>query len=227
MAEPPQTPRGDPPKSPESPPKSPNPPNSPQTRRRGRPAARTRLRNRRYAALRELIRGGEYFSQEQMRLRAPGLFHHYIGRFQDPKTPQIHPKNPEILLGDPKTPQGGPKIPQIHPKISGEPQNLRELLLRALEDTTAQDDEEDDEEEEEDDDDDDDEGRVPDAAERELLRLEFTTRMYQRFLEGQDGDFDYSQVDENPDLDNLDIVARDLEDRYFDEEEPSQAPLLE
>ncbi|NWZ88317.1 CCD97 protein, partial [Poecile atricapillus] len=71
------------------------------------------------------------------------------------------------------------------------------------------------------------EERIPDAAEQELLRLEFTTRMYQSFLEGQDGDFDYSQVDENPDLDNLDIVSRDLEDRYFDEEEPSEAPQLD
>lgn len=36
-----------------------------------------------------------------------------------------------------------------------------------------------------------------------------------------------SQVDENPDLDNLDIVSQDAEERYFDEEEPSDAPQLE
>ncbi|NXI26584.1 CCD97 protein, partial [Sterrhoptilus dennistouni] len=76
-------------------------------------------------------------------------------------------------------------------------------------------------------DDEGDESRVPDAAELELLREEFTSQMYLRFLEGHDGDFDYSQVDENPDLDNLDIVARDLEEKYFDEEEPSEAPVLE
>ncbi|NXT63110.1 CCD97 protein, partial [Chaetops frenatus] len=52
-------------------------------------------------------------------------------------------------------------------------------------------------------------------------------QMYQSFLQGQDGDFDYSQVDENPDLDNLDIVSQDLEEQYFDEEEPSEAPQLE
>ncbi|NXK14997.1 CCD97 protein, partial [Herpetotheres cachinnans] len=68
---------------------------------------------------------------------------------------------------------------------------------------------------------------VPDAAEREMLREEFTSRMYQRFLDGEDGDFDYSQVDENPDLDNLDIVSQDAEERYFDEEEPSDAPQLD
>lgn len=32
---------------------------------------------------------------------------------------------------------------------------------------------------------------VPDEAERALLREEFTSRMYQRFLDGEDGDFDY------------------------------------
>lgn len=36
-----------------------------------------------------------------------------------------------------------------------------------------------------------------------------------------------STVDDNPDFDNLDIVARDEEERYFDEEEPEEAPSPE
>lgn len=36
-----------------------------------------------------------------------------------------------------------------------------------------------------------------------------------------------STVDDNPDFDNLDIVARDEEERYFDEEEPEDAPSPE
>lgn len=36
-----------------------------------------------------------------------------------------------------------------------------------------------------------------------------------------------STVDDNPDFDNLDIVARDEEDRYFDEEEPEDAASAE
>lgn len=36
-----------------------------------------------------------------------------------------------------------------------------------------------------------------------------------------------SAVDDNPDFDNLDIVARDEEERYFDEEEPEDAPSPE
>ncbi|NWS24555.1 CCD97 protein, partial [Polioptila caerulea] len=69
-------------------------------------------------------------------------------------------------------------------------------------------------------------GRLPDAAERELLRLEFTSHMYLSFLQGQDSDFDYSQVDENPELDDLELLGRDLQERYFDEEEPGPAPPL-
>lgn len=68
---------------------------------------------------------------------------------------------------------------------------------------------------------------VPDSEERLILREEFTSRMHQRFLDGKDGDFDYSTVDDNPDFDNLDIVARDEEERYFDEEEPEDAPSPE
>ncbi|XP_025770637.1 coiled-coil domain-containing protein 97 [Puma concolor] len=36
-----------------------------------------------------------------------------------------------------------------------------------------------------------------------------------------------STVDDNPDFDNLDIVARDEEERYFDAEEPEEAPSPE
>lgn len=36
-----------------------------------------------------------------------------------------------------------------------------------------------------------------------------------------------STVDDNPDFDNLDIVARDEEERYFDEEEPEDVPSPE
>ncbi|KAM6038243.1 coiled-coil domain-containing protein 97 [Chlamydotis macqueenii] len=191
---------------------------APKPAPRGAPPARTRLRNRRYAALRQLLQAGEYFSEEEMRAREPLLYHHYIGQYRGAADP---------LPGDPSAaspflggPQPGP------PSLTG-------LLLRSVEEAAVQ-------------------QRLrrqrlrgrrqhrsmrrgtprhpprpPDAAERAMLRQEFTTRMFQRFLDGEDGDFDYSQVDENPDLDNLDIVSRDAEERYFDEEEPSDAPQLE
>ena len=33
----------------------------------------------------------------------------------------------------------------------------------------------------------------------------------------------YSEVDNNPDYDNLDIVSRDAEEKYFEEEEEDQS----
>ncbi|KAM6389927.1 coiled-coil domain-containing protein 97 [Rhynochetos jubatus] len=178
-----------------------------------RPPARTRLRNRRYAALRQLIQGGEYFSEEEMRARDPLLYHHYIGQYRGGET---LPGDPPHYLGDPPC---------------AAPQTLSELLLRSVEEAAVQ--QRLRRQRSQDGDSGDEEGGssphpwVPDEAERAMLRDEFTSRMYQRFLEGEDGDFDYSQVDENPDLDNLDIVSRDAEERYFDEEEPSAAPQLE
>nr|XP_023969955.1 coiled-coil domain-containing protein 97-like [Chrysemys picta bellii] len=68
---------------------------------------------------------------------------------------------------------------------------------------------------------------VPDTEEKAFLREEFTSRMHQRFLDGKDGDFDYSEVDENPEFDNLDIVSRDEEERYFDGEESEEAEEME
>lgn len=58
------------------------------------------------------------------------------------------------------------------------------------------------------------------AEERRLLRNEFTSLMYQSFLDGKDADFDYEEVDHNDSYDNLDIVEHDEEEKYFDSEEP-------
>ncbi|XP_074786835.1 coiled-coil domain-containing protein 97 [Athene noctua] len=180
-----------------------------------RPPARTRLRNRRFAALRQLIQAGEYFSEEEMRAREPLLYQHYIGQYHSGGGGS---RDEPLRGGAPSTPQflGTPPTPP----------SLSELLLRSVEEAAVQqrllrhrqrDGDSGDEAD----------SWVPDAGERAMLREEFTSRMYQRFLDGEDGDFDYSQVDENPDLDNLDIVSRDAEERYFDEEEPSVAPQLE
>lgn len=37
----------------------------------------------------------------------------------------------------------------------------------------------------------------------------------------------HSEVDENPDFDNLDIVSRDEEERYFDGEDPEDADAMD
>ncbi|XP_006215051.1 coiled-coil domain-containing protein 97 [Vicugna pacos] len=188
-------------------------------------ALRTRLRNRRYAALRELIQGGEYFSDEQMRFRAPLLYEQYIGQYLtqeelSARAPAHQPPKP-----------GTPACPLSDLLLqSYQERELQQRLLQQQEEEEACLEEE--EEEEDSDEEDqrpgkDSEAWVPDSEERLILREEFTSRMHQRFLDGKDGDFDYSTVDDNPDFDNLDIVARDEEERYFDEEEPEDAPSPE
>ncbi|XP_047119327.1 coiled-coil domain-containing protein 97 isoform X1 [Schistocerca piceifrons] len=57
--------------------------------------------------------------------------------------------------------------------------------------------------------------------EKELLREEFVTSMYQSFLDGNDKDFDYSsKVDGNPDYECLAVRTQDEEEKYFDAESP-------
>ncbi|KFO33656.1 coiled-coil domain-containing protein 97 [Fukomys damarensis] len=191
-------------------------------------ALRTRLRNRRYAALRELIQGGEYFSDEQMRFRAPLLYEQYIGQYLTQE--ELSTRTPGPQAPRPGSPSK-PACPLSDLLLqSYQERELQQRLLQQQEEEEAcleEEEEEEDSDEEDQESGKDSEAWVPDTEERLILREEFTTRMHQRFLDGKDGDFDYSTVDDNPDFDNLDIVARDEEERYFDEEEPEDAPSPE
>ncbi|XP_067413389.1 coiled-coil domain-containing protein 97 isoform X2 [Emydura macquarii macquarii] len=178
-------------------------------------AGRTRVRNKRYAALQQLIKGGEYFSDEQMRARDPLLYEQYIGQYLSDE---------ELLaLGS----QAQADSCSLSGVLLGSYQEqllqLRLHIQQEQENACM---------EEEDEDEDDESSSasdawVPDTEEKAFLREEFTSRMHQRFLDGKDGDFDYSEVDENPEFDNLDIVARDEEERYFDGEEPEEVEEME
>ncbi|XP_007941331.1 coiled-coil domain-containing protein 97 [Orycteropus afer afer] len=186
------------------------------------------LRNRRYAALRELIQGGEYFSDEQMRFRAPLLYEQYIGQYLTQE--ELRARAPAPQAPKPGSP-GNPACPLSDLLLqSYQEWELQQRLLQQQEEEEAcleEEEEEEDSNEEDRSSSKDSEAWIPDSEERLILREEFTSRMHQRFLDGKDGDFDYSTVDNNPDLDNLDIVARDEEERYFDEEEPEDAPSPE
>ncbi|KAH0631507.1 hypothetical protein JD844_005854 [Phrynosoma platyrhinos] len=182
----------------------------------------TRVRNKRYAALQQLIRGGEYFSDEQMRSRDPLLYEQYIGQYLSDEEMQA--------LGSCKLEAScslsGVLLDSYQEQVIQQRLQIQQEQEEACEE----------EEEEEDTDDEDKEDKasdpngdewVPDQGEKAFLREEFTSRMYQRFLDGKDRDFDYSEVDENPDFDNLDIVSRDEEERYFDGEDPEDADSME
>uniref|UniRef100_S4RFK6 Coiled-coil domain containing 97 n=1 Tax=Petromyzon marinus TaxID=7757 RepID=S4RFK6_PETMA len=180
-------------------------------RKRTEQRAGTAIRNKRFAALRELVNAGEYFSEECMRARDPLLYEQCIGRFLSEE--EVLARR-SIATGTPES--LADVLIDVHQEVE-----LRRRLQQ------QQDAEDDMEEEEEDSDDENDmdqrEARpnqawAPFSKERALLKEEFVSRMYRRFLDGHDQDFDYSSVDDNADYDNLDIVEQDEEDRYFDED---------
>ncbi|KAM9745540.1 coiled-coil domain-containing protein 97 [Menidia menidia] len=190
-----------------------------QTRAAGR-THRTKVRNQRYAALRALQKEGTYFSEEQMRIREPLLYEQYIGQYLTDE--EVLERSQEAML------DGGGEAP------GGGTGGLAQLLLNSYQERLIQhrlqeeQEREDGAEEEEDEEEEDDEVRVqqkewePTQEEKALLREEFISQMHQRFLDGKDKDFNYSEVDGNPDYDNLDIVSRDAEDRYFDEDDDEE-----
>ncbi|XP_068435092.1 coiled-coil domain-containing protein 97 [Clinocottus analis] len=179
---------------------------------------RTRVRNQRYAALRVLQSEGEYFSEEQMRIREPLLYEQYIGQYLTDD--EVLERSQEAMQDQA---HGGPGAPAA---ATG---GLANLLLNSYQERLIQkrlqeeQDREDGAREEEEDDDDgysvQQKQWEPTPEEKALLREEFVSQMHQRFLDGKDKDFNYSEVDENPDYDNLDIVSRDAEDKYFDEDD--------
>ncbi|XP_005806117.1 coiled-coil domain-containing protein 97 [Xiphophorus maculatus] len=182
---------------------------------------RTRVRNQRYAALRALQKDGEYFSEEQMRMREPLLYEQYIGQFLTDE--EVLERSQEAMLDGAQEGQGG-----------GGSCGLANLLLNSYQERLIQNrlqeeqDREDGAQEEDEDDDEDgvqQRGWEPTAEEKALLREEFISRMHQRFLDGKDKDFNYSEVDDNPDYDNLDIVSRDAEDKYFDEDDEEEEEM--
>nr|XP_060639565.1 coiled-coil domain-containing protein 97 [Anolis sagrei ordinatus] len=183
---------------------------------------RTRVRNKRYAALQQLIKGGEYFSDEQMRSRDPLLYEQYIGQYLSDEELQA--------LGSCKLEAAcslsGVLMDSYQEQVIQQRLLVQQEQEEACEEEEEEDDTDDEDKEDEASDPDKDEW-VPDQDEKILLREEFTSRMYQRFLDGKDRDFDYSEVDENPDFDNLDIVSRDEEERYFDREDPEEADAME
>lgn len=169
---------------------------------------RTRVRNHRYAALRALQKEGQYFSEEQMRFREPLLYEQYIGQYLSDE---------EILQRSEQAMQQGPGcLSDLLINTYQEKQLQHRLQEEQDREQCAEEEEEDDEEEEND------AARQaewePNAEEKAMLREEFLSQMHQRFLDGKDKDFNYSEVDENPDYDNLDILNRDAEERYFDED---------
>ncbi|XP_069063633.1 coiled-coil domain-containing protein 97 isoform X2 [Pleurodeles waltl] len=162
------------------------------------------------------LAGGDYFSDEQMRLRDPLMYEHYVGQYLTEE---------EILFINSKEMAEANCLSEVMMNSFDE-----QILQRRLHRQQEQEDacmEEEEEDSEEESTHPEDEDWVPDGDEKAMLREEFVSRMHQCFLDGKDRDFDYSAVDDNPDFDNLEIVTRDEEERYFDDEEPADIDEME
>ncbi|KAF3700430.1 Coiled-coil domain-containing protein 97 [Channa argus] len=178
---------------------------------------RVTVRNQRYAALRVLQKEGQYFSEEQMRMREPLLYEQYIGQYLTDE--ELLERSQEAMLDGAQSGPGEQTGGLAHLLLNSYQERLIQNRLQEEQDREEGAREE---EEEEDDDGVQQKEWEPNAEEKAMLREEFISQMHQRFLDGKDKDFNYSEVDENPDYDNLDIVSRDAEDQYFDDDDDEE-----
>lgn len=190
----------------------------------------TMIRNRRFVHMEQLIARGTYFDEAEMRMRDPLSYEHYIGQYLSrDEREAIDCRSSEVLLSARLLQQAD--IDQRNRRLVDQVERENAALEES-------DDESDGDEDSLDKGSSDDSGHVqsesigvpniqlsdrPDVAcrEKKMLRNEFLQAMQCNFLGGGDIDFDYSQVDENPDYDVSRVKEWDELDAYFDVEEPS------
>lgn len=170
-------------------------------------AESTRVKNRRYEAMRRLVARGEYFSDDEMKKRDPMLYGEMVGRYldEDEIAKEVNGTDmslSNVLLKHLQAVQNN--------ELFAKQQEVQECSMQEVEYES---------ETEEDDDVCSKEDDGPTENEKIMLRNEFIETMEQRFMDGQDVDFDYCDVDNNEEYDSLDIVNRDEEDRYFASED--------
>ncbi|XP_018573017.1 coiled-coil domain-containing protein 97 [Anoplophora glabripennis] len=190
------------------------------------------VKNRRYAALLQMIAEDSYFSEIEMMKRNPLLYEQLVGQYltvQEKKERDKYKMDEEVTF--------------VKILMEGIERDNAEIVRKNEEEK------EDNQMEEEDDTSDEDSARslspVPStsrwgefeedkthrpkpkskapaitAQERLLLKQEFITTMYQNFLDGKDEDFNYDTVDNNSSFDNINEIDHDEEDKYFASEDP-------
>lgn len=202
------------------------------------------VRNRRYAALKQLVQEGNYFSETEMMQREPLLYDQLVGQYLTEQEKKVRDAT------------GAKNDSLVAILFSGIDKENAESLKKEQESEERQQDLADDDEDSY-------KEKPPDspgfsraqwgnfdleeeerqqniqreqeakmrnkrfsvpvnmltAGERDLLRDEFLGTMYSKFISGEDGDFDYSKIDESVEYDNLDILEQDEQERYFDTED--------
>lgn len=186
---------------------------------------RKRIRNRRYRALQKLQTDTDYFSDKQMMSRNPLLYEQLIGQFltdeeirerdgvdranltfldliletvdqneiRETKNEQMLQEDLDSMtIEDQSTKEGNSKKKKQwgdFETVDTTPSFKPEVRKQMM----------------------------ISAPERRLLREEFLQEMYSSFMEGRD-DVDYSSIDNDEQLDDLQQLSQDAEDKYFDSE---------
>ncbi|XP_017755217.1 PREDICTED: coiled-coil domain-containing protein 97 [Eufriesea mexicana] len=197
-------------------------------------ARQTDVRNRRYQALKTLIQEGEYFSETEMMKRNPLLYEHLIGQYMTEKQKNIR-DNIDI--------KNITFVNLLMESIERDRLNEKQKLQVEEEQNIMEENDSDEEQEDTCASEYNEEkilwGRTSESQnniqhksekvqnphsisnfEKQILKQEFITNMYQNFLDGKDTDFDYSTIDDNEAYDNIDLRTQDEEDKYFDSESP-------
>lgn len=172
-----------------------------------------RVRNRRYQALKNMIENqDEYFGEEAMKARNPMLYEELIGR---------HLTETEKAVQD-KINRSNCALSTIildHMDLNAERERKKNQERQELIEEFDEEDESDESvEKEKEEEEDRDFQPSANEDEKQLLKDEFVRAMHQNFLDGKDVGFDYAKVDGNRDLDDLEMIERDEEERYFDED---------
>ncbi|XP_078352513.1 coiled-coil domain-containing protein 97-like isoform X2 [Oculina patagonica] len=177
---------------------------------------KTGIRNRRYECLQRLMKDSDYFSEENMRKRSPLLYEEYIGQYLTEE---------EKLDRDRAEMGADPCLSELI--MNRQEKEMNDWLLDYQRDQEACVQEEEDDSDMESDTNQVESGSTikgcPTEQEKHLLHEEFLSVMQDRFMRGEEEEFDYSAVDTNDEYDDLTIRERDEEENYFDSEEVSSA----
>ncbi|XP_063429156.1 coiled-coil domain-containing protein 97-like [Mytilus trossulus] len=166
---------------------------------------KNRTKNRRLKAMQQLISEGDYFSEEEMKYRDPFLYEQLVGQYLD---------DDEINDKVDKTDLRFSTVLFKHIDILHEHEAYKDQ--KDTEDGQMEEGESSEDEESEMEDEIEDQKKLIPDEQKAQFRQEFLTIMQERFMAGQDEHFDYSEVDDNTEYDDLDILQKDEEEKYFD-----------
>lgn len=170
-----------------------------------------RIKNRRYKAMQQLLSDGEYFSEDEMKYRDPFLYEQMVGQYLTDDSLGAKVDKTDLRFST---------ILLKHIDIIQE-HSVYDQQKETEEGQTEENESDDEESEMEEDDDEVPRKKIPDTQ-KAYFKQEFLTIMQERFMSGQDEQFDYSEVDNNIDYDDLEILQNDEEEKYFDHEDDQQ-----